>query len=231
MTQQFASPAVESERCVATVYFMLADGSNLFDLNATSARSKLAKLPALSGPEIVRQHPEKISTYEAMSAPDELLKHYREIISIAHDNGVPFDQYCHNFWIRLEIGKDDESPAITFDWWDHLAEMERFENWIEEGAPYNFIDADQHWEINAERKGNSVEIVQRDPDRNLEVNRMIFKLSALRFALSETLDSARSLIAHLAQGVGEDVWTDYSHAQVMMGHRNEAKFGTDIWQP
>ena len=218
-------------QCFANIYFMLSDGSNLFDHDAVSARSSFIGLPKLESPCIEREHLGKVSTYEAMAAPNELLSHYQRIISFACSNGVKFDEYSHNFWLRLEIGKSGAKKNISFDWYDTLAEIERFIDWVKEGASNEYQDMDQHWEVIACRQGSSTEIIQRDPDNNIEVYRIAVSFNALKFALTDVLDSAKYLIEYLSKHVGEDVWTDYSSAQVMMGKREEVKFGTDMWKP
>lgn len=223
--------SIQDNQCFANIYFMLTDGSNLFDHDAVSARSMFVGLPQLESPCIERKHVDKVSTYEAMAAPNELLTHYQRIISFACSNGVKFDDYSHNFWLRLEIGKSGTDKNISFNWYDTLAEIDRFVDWAKEGASYEYQDMDQHWEVIASRQESNIEIVQRDPDNNIEVNRITVPFNALNFVLTEALDSAKYLIEYLSKHVGEDVWTDYSRVQIMMGKREDVKFGTNTWQP
>lgn len=231
MDKQKSSTGDQEVKCFANIYFLLSDGSNLFDHDAISARSKFTGFPKLKSPRIEREHLEKVSTYEAMAAPSELLSHYQQIISFACGNRVKFDEYSHNFWLRLEIGMNGTKKNIQFDWYDTLAEIETFVDWIIEGAQYEYHDMDQHWEVIAARKGDIIELTQRDPDNNIELNRIAVAFSDLRFALTDVLDSAKFIVEYLSKHVGEDVWTDYSCAQVMMGQREEVKFGTDTWKP
>lgn len=216
--------------CTVDIYFKLTDGIDWLKDDTPSSEASLS-VPISNGPEITRKHKDRISTYEALTAPKELVNYYRQLISIANEHGIPFDDISHKFWIELVIGCIGTDQTISFDYYDHLTDIVKFIDWIVAGAPNAFSDRAQGWEIVANRTEDIVNIIQNDPECSMELSRIEVPFVELKEKAVETLHSAKSMIEYLSDGLGDDVWTEYSRVLIMMGHREEIRFGTEDWTP
>ena len=178
--------------------------------------------PHIKRPSIARKYRDKISTNEVASYADQLLNYYRHIISVAQYKELPFDRYSQNFWLSLEIRTTVSDVPITFDGYDQLHKMMKFEAWIHEGAPKKYHDIYQNWELIARCYESKVNLTQLHPDCAVELNSIVVPFDALRLALSDTIRSTQCLIRYLSEGIGYDVWSEYPVTP---------RFKVDTWIP
>ena len=163
-----------------------------------------------------------LSTTMVIGREEALGRHYREVAEQAAAIGLPFDHYCHHFWLRLSIAWEEE--ALSFPWFDTWSDMDRLLGWLPVAEEdQDWWEADEGWEMAVVRRGDRFFARQGNGEGEEHLN-----VSMNRAGLLASAEGARTrtvaVIGKLSAYLGADVWTQPTDGQ-------EVVFGTGDWDP
>lgn len=162
-------------------------------------------------------------TGEILSNEDELASYYKTLIVKAKTLNKDFNDIRQYFWLRLGFWNTKESIHLSFPWYDHLYDMQKFFSWLKEqdGTKQDaYVDLDQGWEIQAICFEGRLYLRQADPDYAEEYANISLPLEAFKSSVIEVEARAVSIISQLSESIGLDVWSK---------HLQDAEFDTSKW--
>ncbi|WP_114087264.1 hypothetical protein [Thalassospira profundimaris] len=201
------------------IYIGDPDDSSQFDNPALSLPLTQPKFEHLVAPVILSS--------ELQNHEPEMVAYYRNIIDLASEHGLPFNDISHYFWLRLWLWRSDQGPAASAPWWDSFGEMIPFFDALETHKEPGLIfeDMDQGWRLQIAADDQFFYFRETDDvfDENIDPeDEICFRvpkqdcLSKLR----EVRQRTEAIIAELSRIMGADVWTSYQDKTPEFHHGN-----------
>jgi hypothetical protein len=204
------------------VCFQLQDNFYIGDPNSYEQLQDDKYLEAVELPPFERVVPTMARTSEAIGYTNELASYYKNLIEKSVGRNKPFNEIRQYFWLRLWFWNTEEDVHVSFPWYDSLSEMQQFFSWLKGHPEEPFIDMDQGWQIEAVRIGENIHIRQSDPDCDEEYANVSVPFEVFFKNANEVENRAKQIITNLSKELGADVWSKYLQ---------DARFGTEEWQP
>jgi hypothetical protein len=140
---------------------------------------------------------------------DELVKYYDNVATLARKYDKKLEQYY--FWVRpfLREAKSGEA-LVCFLWQDTFdVSSKSLESLTKENEGEILFDADQGWEIVAEKRGDRLYIKESDPDENVIMSIIDIDRNEAVKQINETINYAKIVIEKLVKRYGFDLWSTY----------------------
>ena len=174
----------------------------------------------LEMPSFERVVPTLARTSEVLGNTEGLASYYKEVVERSFAIGRTFSEIRQYFWLDLFFWNKQENVVLSFPWYDHFSEIQRFFSWLNNDPEKPFEDADQGWQIQAVRIGDDLHIRQSDPDDGDEYDNIAVPFEVFAEKAKGVERRALEVIDALSEQLGVDVWSAYL---------TEASFGTEEW--
>ena len=155
----------------------------------------------------VPRHDGYVLTGALVEAPEELVKHYADVVRLLGEHGKWSARQPHYFWLR-PILFAPEPFAITFPWYDAWDEAEPVLDALEAGGEgVVFDDVEQGWEVVMFIAGGRLFIRQGNFDTGAEEACVCCEWEPVARQIPALRARCHHLLGRLRSAFGRDYWS------------------------
>lgn len=155
----------------------------------------------------VARHQGWVLTSALAKSPDELLKHYADVIRLRDKHGKRWTRQPPYFWMRPLVFLPT-AFEISFSWYDTWEEATFLLDALESsGEGEIFSDVEQGWEVMIVASGDRLFVRQGDSDSGEEQECISCDRADLVRQVPPLRSRCEQILAKLRQEFGQDYWS------------------------
>jgi len=204
--KEWLSRAKPVDAAIVEIAFVVSQSFYFGPEKEASMKQLQSLREPLYQPAVARHHTYVLTSVLADS-PDELLKHYRDVIRLKDKHGKRWTRQPTYFWMRPLIFSPDLFE-IGFPWYDTWEEAKPLLAALEApGEGELFSDVDQGWEVTIVASASRLFIRQGDSDSGEEHECVSCDRSDLARQIPPLRTRCERILANLRHDLGHDYWS------------------------